>query len=326
MGCMDTRPQRTGILEQGHVLPSLELQRNLGRMARPDFFTRIPTKQNCSNMFKHHNYSILHQSHGRQYQGPRHGCSTNTPTSPRYEHKNHRFIHNMRHELAGWSNQFSRFNSTYEWKLHPNLFRLLDSYWGPHQIDRFAFMMTAQVPRFNSLYWYPLTSGVNALAQTDCSLLNNYVNAPFSLLPKVKDTVIQQQATATVITPLWSGQVWFQKLQSLKIDSPIPLPVSARTVLRIGPRAKPLKKQRLASICLENLWKTRLRCLGWSRRASIQATHSLAQSTIKTYNSYINKNVEFCQSRDLDFLVKLTLMWSLIFCVIFRTGQIEQNL
>lgn len=141
------------------------------------------------------------------------------------------------------ADHLSRLNSTYEWKLHPNLFRLLDNYWGPHQIDRFASMMTAQVPLYNSLYWDPLTSGVNALAQTDWSLLNNYVNAPFSLLPKVIETVIQQQATATVIAPLWPGQVWFQKLQSLMIDDPVPLPVSPRTVLRIGPRAEPLKNR-----------------------------------------------------------------------------------
>ena len=40
------------------------------------------------------------------------------------------------------ANQLSRLNSTYEWRLHPNLFRLIESYWGPHQIDRFASKLT----------------------------------------------------------------------------------------------------------------------------------------------------------------------------------------
>ena len=137
------------------------------------------------------------------------------------------------------ANQLSRLNSTYEWRLHPNLFRLIESYWGPHQIDRFASMLTSQTPTYNSLYWDPLTSGVNAFAQKDWGSLNNYVNAPFNLLPQVLEVIENQRATATIIAPLWEGQVWFQKLTSLLIDEPIPLPISQRTVLRIGPHTKP---------------------------------------------------------------------------------------
>ena len=63
--------------------------------------------------------------------------------------------------VKNWqADQLGRLKSTYEWKLHPNLFRLIDSYWGPHNIDRFASMMTAQIPNYNSLYWGPLTSVV----------------------------------------------------------------------------------------------------------------------------------------------------------------------
>ena len=146
--------------------------------------------------------------------------------------------------VKNWqADQLSRLNSTYKWKLHPNLFRLIDDYWGPHTIDRFASMMTTQIPNYNSLYWDPLTSGVDALAQMDWSLSNNYVNAPFGLLPRILDIVIKQQATATVIAPMWPAQIWFQKLTTLLIDNPIPLPVSSRTVICVGPRAEPLKNK-----------------------------------------------------------------------------------
>ena len=141
-------------------------------------------------------------------------------------------------------------------------------------------MMTAQVPKYNSLYWDPLTCGVNALAQKDWILFNNYVNAPFSLLPKVIDTIVQQQAVATVIAPLWPGQVWFQKLQLLLMDNPSANLSKNDTQNRSS--CGTVEEQRLASIRLENLWKTRLRCLGWSNRASTQSTYSLAKSTIKT--------------------------------------------
>lgn len=149
--------------------------------------------------------------------------------------------------LAGprnWkADQLSRLKSTYEWKLHPNIFRLIDQYWGPHQVDRFASMLTTQLPHYNSLYWDPLSAGVNALAQKDWTYVNNYVNAPFGLLSQVLEVIQSQRASATIIAPWWEGQIWFQKLKSLLIDSPIPLPVSHRTVLKIGPKAEPLKNK-----------------------------------------------------------------------------------
>lgn len=39
---------------------------------------------------------------------------------------------------------------------------------------------------------------------------NNYVNAPFCLLPKIIDLIYAQQMAATVIASVWTGQPWFQ--------------------------------------------------------------------------------------------------------------------
>ena len=94
-------------------------------------------------------------------------------------------------------------------------------------------MMTTRIPSYNSLCWDPLTSGVNAFTQTDWSLSNNYVK--LGLLPRVLDIVVKQQANTTVIAPMWPAQIWFKKLSSLLKDNPIPLPVSPRTVIYVGP-------------------------------------------------------------------------------------------
>ena len=104
-------------------------------------------------------------------------------------------------------------------------------------------MMTTQILNYNSLNWDPLTSRADAFAQMDWSLSNNNVNARFGLLARILDIVIKQQATATVIAPMWPAQIWFQKLTSLLIENPIPLPVSPRPVICVGPRAEPLKKR-----------------------------------------------------------------------------------
>ena len=147
--------------------------------------------------------------------------------------------------VENWkADQLSRMSSTYEWMLHPNMFQLLDRVWGPHHVNCFASFMTTQLPEYNSMFWDPMTHGVNALAQTDWASKNNYVNPPFALIPKVLDIIQSQGATATLIAPKWEGQFWYQRLLSMLIDQPIRLPKSARTILAIGPKAEPLKNVR----------------------------------------------------------------------------------
>lgn len=130
--------------------------------------------------------------------------------------------------LAGVNNvaadQLSRLSDKYEWKLHPRLFAYIDKSWGPHTIDRFATLANAQLRAFNSLYAEPFTTGVDALAQTDWAENNNFVNAPFRLIPQILDLVQTQKAAATIIAPLWRAQPWFQRLQNLSICPPLKLP------------------------------------------------------------------------------------------------------
>ena len=58
--------------------------------------------------------------------------------------------------------------------MNPSVFRLEDAKWGPHTIDRFAAYENAQLPRFNSKFASPGSSGVDALVQ-DGSGKNNYI-------------------------------------------------------------------------------------------------------------------------------------------------------
>ena len=87
--------------------------------------------------------------------------------------------------LAGKDNQMadylSRIHAQHEWKLHPAIFRELDFLWGKHSIDRFASMHNNLLPLYNARFWDPWCIGVDALAQDDWHLHNNFVNCPFSL-------------------------------------------------------------------------------------------------------------------------------------------------
>lgn len=133
--------------------------------------------------------------------------------------------------------------STYSWSLHPALFRLLDQMWGPHSFDRFADITNHLCPRYNSLFYDPLSSGVDALAQQDWGRHNNFVNCPFHLIPKVLQIIQNQQAEATIIAPLWRAQPWFPVLQKLSVKPPFLLPkFNAMTFLGVHP--EPLKNKK----------------------------------------------------------------------------------
>lgn len=118
----------------------------------------------------------------------------------------------------------SRLDNKHNWKIHPDLFRYLDNIWGPHTMDRFACMNSAQCAKYNSLFLDPTTSGVDALSQTDWREENNFVNAPLRLLPQVLNKLDQYQAFATIIAPMFRAQPFFLKLINRSIAAPIKLP------------------------------------------------------------------------------------------------------
>lgn len=132
------------------------------------------------------------------------------------------------------ADKWSRTPDKSDWMLHPAVFHFIDQTFGPHTIDRFANLKSSQCRRFNSRYAEPMSCGIDALAQSDWAIENNFANPPFCLLNRVLDVIVQQKAYATVIAPLWIGQPWFQKLKRISICHPIQLPNSRSTFAHVG--------------------------------------------------------------------------------------------
>jgi len=147
--------------------------------------------------------------------------------------------------LAGSKNthadRLSRVNVAYEWELHSSIYRKLDRKWGPHTIDRFASCHNRKTELYNSRFLDPYTNGVDALAQTDWGEHNNWVNPPFRMIGEILDLLDHQQATATIVAPVWMAQAWYTRLVRMSIDSPVQLPVSKRTMIPSGHIAEPLR-------------------------------------------------------------------------------------
>ena len=146
--------------------------------------------------------------------------------------------------LAGARNvqadTLSRTPDRHSWMLHPGLFQMLEDYWGPHTIDRFATFENTQLPRYNSLFWDVGTEAIDAFAQS-WSGENNFVNAPWALLPRILEKLSVERADATVIVPQFKAQPWFQRLRQMATCPPINLPVNRRTLVNRGVQPEPLK-------------------------------------------------------------------------------------
>ena len=84
---------------------------------------------------------------------------------------------------------------------------------------------------------------VDALAQKDWSVENNFVNPPIRLLDKVLDVVRQQKAHATIIAPWWPAQTWFKNLHKMSVCPPIR--VYKRAIIPLNPAIpEPLRNRR----------------------------------------------------------------------------------
>ena len=119
-----------------------------------------------------------------------------------------------------WADKLSREMDKGDWRLRPILFQLLDERWGLHTIDRFATANNHQLPKFNSQFCDPLSSGVDALAQSDQDWRqeNNWVNPPWELLDDVVAKLRNSGGAATVIAPDWPDRAWYQRLLELSSE------------------------------------------------------------------------------------------------------------
>ena len=165
--------------------------------------------------------------------------------------------------LAGYLNYeadyLSRRITNTDWMLNPAVFKYLDRLWGPHTIDRCASMNNRQVSHYNSMFYDPETSGVDCLAQQDWGVHNNFINPPFCLIPRILAVLRKQQATGTLIAPMWKSKSWYQALVKMTIFPPIRIPHSHRAFISLG-----------RSVIPEPLKNSRWKIFAWRISGSIQ--------------------------------------------------------
>ncbi len=115
------------------------------------------------------------------------------------------------------------FNDKTEWQLDKSIFAHLVSVFGKPDIDMFASLLNYQIKSFVS--WAPDSEAVAADAFTlnwDNKFM--YIFPPFSIIPRILQTIEADRARALMIVPLWATQSWFPKLTRMLIQEPALLP------------------------------------------------------------------------------------------------------
>ena len=99
------------------------------------------------------------------------------------------------------------------------VFQSLNARWGPHLVDRFSSYFNLQVVRFNSNYFSPGCTAVDALAQ-DWSSDNNWLCPPaHSIVAGVKHLRYRKGVGTLIILEWPSASFWpFFALQFISIS------------------------------------------------------------------------------------------------------------
>ena len=111
-------------------------------------------------------------------------------------------------DLNSAADDISKFIDHDDYTINDTVFNALDDLWGPHTCDRFACPDNAKVQCFNTRFYQPGSSGVNAFSQ-DWSNHNNWLCPPVYLTCKVGRHMRLFSAKGALIVPVWkSAHFW----------------------------------------------------------------------------------------------------------------------
>ena len=107
-----------------------------------------------------------------------------------------------------------------EWSLNTDVFKCVQTVFGPFYVDLFASRNNAKVNKY--VAWKPDPGAwvIDAFS-FEWTMEGLYCFPPFSLISRVLRKVDQDRATITLIVPLWRTQVWFPLLMRMLIHFPI---------------------------------------------------------------------------------------------------------
>ena len=115
------------------------------------------------------------------------------------------WIPREQNELADY---YSRIKDTDNWSIDNDSFRLINKLYGPFTVDRFANNLNRKLKCFNSKYYCPGSSHVNAFTDNLSKDLN-WLCPPISSMDSVICHLKLCKAKGTLLVPVWpSSYFW----------------------------------------------------------------------------------------------------------------------
>ena len=194
----------------------------------------------------------------------------------------------------------SHLGSTNEWKLHPKLFQRLDKMWGPHTVDRFATSHNTQLPVFNSLVLGPRyhSSGCHG-SRLDKE--QQLCESPLLSSPQNFEANPKTESNSYSDCTMVASSAMVSDIMSDVDKKSRPFTKQSENILKNSVKSGTMEKCGVASICLEDLWKQKLKAQGWSERSNSRFIAIWAPSTLHTYNKALSKFELFCVDHGFDF-------------------------
>ncbi len=115
-----------------------------------------------------------------------------------------------------------------DWRLETQLFQLIESQWGPHDVDLFASYQNTQLKRYVSRFPDPTSIATDAFSihHQWWKWGNLYANPPFALmlklLARIRDS--PREVEMTVVAPIWPTRPWWPLILDLATEVPKILP------------------------------------------------------------------------------------------------------
>jgi hypothetical protein len=212
------------------------------------------------------------------------------------------------------ADSLSRVESNWsEAQLHPHLFSLVETRWGPHTLDCFAAQTNAQCAKYVSLRLDTSTIYTDFLSRPASRKENLWAFPPFALVGRLLRKIEEEEIPSiTLLIPAWPAQPWWPVFPHLLADWPMVLPPH-KTPLLTWEEGKQRGHQPLWA------WSA-LRLSGQrSQRVAFQKTLSTLSSSVTNTESLRERisNMITCgpagatgvQTRNAIYSLSEALMW-----------------
>jgi len=118
------------------------------------------------------------------------------------------------------------FSDQTEWKLCPRAFAKICEQFGTPDIDLFASRLNYQCENYVAWRPDPGAVAINAFTVDWEKYTNCFLFPPFSMVTKVLQKMVQDNAQGIIVAPWWPTQSWFPRLMSMLTGEPLLLPVT----------------------------------------------------------------------------------------------------